>query len=155
MFFRFKNHYVLVYFLVFIFLANCQLKEPLNNHGIVFLKNRSEKLTVNSSNKNDAIRIIGQPHSKSVKNENDWIYFERILTKGDYHRLGQKVLKANNVLILSFDKYGILKNKTFLNKDNKNKISFTDKNTENELSQKSFTERFLQGMKEKMYGRRK
>ena len=136
MFFRFKNHYVLVYFLVFIFLANCQLKEPLNNHGIVFLKNRSEKLTVNSSNKNDAIRIIGQPHSKSVKNENDWIYFERILTKGDYHRLGQKVLKANNVLILSFDKYGILKNKTFLNKDNKNKISFTDKNTENELSQK-------------------
>tara|TARA_Y100000591_G_C21844509_1_gene707845 strand:- start:282 stop:749 length:468 start_codon:yes stop_codon:yes gene_type:complete len=155
MFFRFKNHYVLIYFLVFIFLTNCQLKEPLNNHGIVFLKNRSEKLTVNSSNKNDAIRIIGQPHSKSVKNENDWIYFERILTKGDYHKLGQKVLKANNVLVLSFDKYGILKNKTFLNKEDKNKISFTGKNTENELSQKSFTERFLQGMKEKMYGRKK
>ena len=48
-----------------------------------------------------------------------------------------------------------MKNKTFLNKENKNKISFIDKNTENELSQKSFTERFLQGMKEKMYGRTK
>ena len=155
MFFRFKNHYVLIYLLVFINLANCQLKEPLNNHGIVFLKNRAEKLTINSSNKNDAIRVIGQPHSKSIKNENDWIYFERVLTKGDYHKLGQKVLKENNVLVLSFDKYGILKNKTFLNKENKNKISFIDKNTENELSQKSFTERFLQGMKEKMYGRTK
>ena len=35
----------------FIFLFGCQLKEPHNNHGILFLKNRSDQLIVNKSNK--------------------------------------------------------------------------------------------------------
>ena len=39
----------------------------------------------------------------------DWIYIERVLTKGEFHKLGQNVLKENNVLVLTFDKYGILK----------------------------------------------
>ena len=44
---------------------------------------------------------------------NEWIYIERVLTKGDFHKFGQNVLKTNNVLVLSFDKYGILKTKRF------------------------------------------
>ena len=38
---------------------------------------------------------------------------ERVLTKGEYHKLGKNILKSNNVLILEFDKYGILKKKIF------------------------------------------
>ena len=41
----------------FIFLLSCQLQEPSKNHGIIFLKNRSDKLVINSSNKNDVIKI--------------------------------------------------------------------------------------------------
>ena len=150
-------HFIKYKFLIsilFIILISCQLQEPSKNHGIIFLKNRSDNLIVNTSNKNDVLKIIGQPHSTSINNDNEWIYIERVFTKGDYHRLGQNVLKSNNVLVLEFDKYGILKEKKLLNKYDKNKISFSKKNTENELSQKSFVERFLSSVREKMYRNR-
>ena len=150
-------HFIKYKFLIsilFIILISCKLQEPSKNHGIIFLKNRSNNLIVNSSNKNDVLKIIGQPHSTSINNDNEWIYIERVFTKGDYHRLGQNVLKSNNVLVLEFDKYGILKEKKLLNKYDKNKISFSKKNTENELSQKSFVERFLSSVREKMYRNR-
>ena len=152
MFFKIKNH--INYFLVFTFiiLINCQLQEPYKNHGIVFLENRAKKLLIDTSNKNDVVKIIGQPHSKSIENTNEWIYFERVITKGEFHKLGQNVLKSNNVLILTFDKYGILKNKQFLDKNDKKKIVFSKKTTKNEMTQKSFVERFLSSVRTKMYG---
>ena len=137
--------------LIFIILIGCQFQEPLQNHGILFLENRSEKLVVKSSNKNDVIKVIGQPHSKSIDNENEWIYIERILTKGEYHKLGRTVLKANNVLILNFDKFGILQEKKFLKKGDKNKVEFSKKETQNELTKKSFVEGFLSSIRKKMY----
>ena len=106
MFFKIKYHKIYLILFTFIFLFSCQLQEPSKNHGILFLKNRSDKLVINTSNKNDVIKIIGQPHSKSINNQNEWIYIERVLTKGEYHKLGQNILKANNVLVLKFDKYG-------------------------------------------------
>ena len=152
MFFKVQYHKICLSLLTFIFLLSCQLQEPSKNHGIVFLENRSKKLIVNSTNKNDVLRIIGYPHSKSVKNENEWFYMERVLTKGDYHKLGQNVLKTNNVLVLNFDKYGILSNKIFLNKDSIQKINFSEDFTENQLTKRSFVERFLSSVKTKMYG---
>ena len=152
-----KSKHILSYFLIisFIILNGCQLQEPSKNHGIVFLKNRSEKLKINISNTNDVLQIIGQPHTTSINNEDEWIYIERVLIKGEYHKLGQNILKSNNVLVLNFDKYGILKNKTFLNKDDKNKILFSKKKTENNLTQKSFVERILSSIKAKMYSEKK
>ena len=67
---------------------------------------------------------MGNPHSKSINNNNEWFYIERTLTKGEFHKLGQNVLKNNNVLYLSFNKYGILKEKLLLDKNDKNKVSF-------------------------------
>ena len=133
-------------------MLNCQLQEPSKNHGIVFLENRANNLTINKNNKNDVLNIIGQPHSKSINNEDKWIYIERILTKGEYHKLGQNVLKANNILILEFDKYGILKTKELLKKEDIKKLSFSNKITENEITQKSFVEKLLNSIKQKMYG---
>ena len=154
MFIFIKNHFIIVFLSFFIILTSCKLQEPYKNHGIVYLKNRSDKLQINSTNKNDVIQIIGQPHSKSINNENEWFYIERILTKGEYHKLGQNILKENNILVLNFDKYGVLQNKTFLDKNSKNKILFSGKETTNELTQKSFIERFLSSVRTKMYGNR-
>ncbi len=137
-----------------IILINCQFQEPSNNHGIIYLKNRSEKLKVNYSNTNDVIKIIGLPHSKSIDNENYWIYIERILTKGEYHKLGRNVIKANNVLVLQFDKYGVLQKKDFLNKEDLKKINFSEKITENKLNKKSFVEKVLTSIRSKMYSNR-
>ena len=152
--FRFK-HFINFFLLISLFiLLACQFQEPNKNHGIVFLKNRSDQLIVNKTNKNDVLNIIGHPHSKSFDNENEWIYIERTISKGEYHKLGRHKLKTNNTLVLNFDKYGILKSKDFYNKDNINKIKFSEKTTENNLSKKSFVENFLQSIKEKMYGKR-
>ncbi len=138
-------------FFILVILNACKLQEPSKNHGIVFLKNRSEKLELNKTNKNDVIRIIGQPHTKSINNNNDWIYIERVLTKGEYHKLGQNILKSNNVLVLSFNKYGILEKKIFLDKNDKKRLKFSNRETQNELTQKSFVEKLLTSIKEKMY----
>ncbi len=139
---------------MFIILSNCQLKESTNTHGILFLENRTNKLTVNKSNKNDVIDIIGQPHSKSIDNDNEWMYIERVFVKGDYHKLGQNILKSNNVLLLEFNKFGVLKNKKLFNKDDINKIAFSEKITENDLSKRSFVEKLFSSLKSKMYGKK-
>ena len=134
---------------------SCQLQDPYNNHGILFLENRSKKLIPNQSNQNDVLKIIGYPHTKSIDDENIWIYLERTLTKGKYHKLGRHVLKTNNTLVLEFDRYGVLKSKKFYDKEALNKMKFTEMKTENNLSKRSFVESFLSSVKEKMYNRRK
>ena len=155
MFVDLKNHFKRLFIFLFIILTACQLQEPTKNHGIVFLENRAKQLIINKSNKNDVVNLIGQPHSKSISDDNEWIYLERTLTKGKYHKLGQHVLKKNNTLVLKFDKFGILKDKKIYNKDSTNKVAFSENETKNELSKKSFVESFLSSVKQKMYGNRK
>ena len=150
-----KFHNNILYLLVFIILISCKLQEPLKTHGIVFLENRSQKLVLNRSNKNDVIRIMGRPHIKEDEINQSWIYLERILSKGKYHKLGRHILKENNILVLDFDKYGVLKNKKFLKKEDLKKLEFSQKITENELTQKSFVQKFLQSIKQKMYSNQK
>ena len=132
-------------------MLGCQLKEPQKNHGILFLENRSAKLKVDVSNQNDVIKSIGHPHSKSINDENEWFFVERTLTKGEFHKLGKNILKESNILVLNFDKYGILKEKVFLTKEDIKKLSFSNKETSNELSQKSFVQKFLTSLRDKMY----
>lgn len=155
MFFLFKYHKKLIIFILFIILSACQLQDPNKTHGIVFLENRAKKLIINTSNKNDVIKVIGLPQIKSEIDNNTWMYLERTLTKGKFHKLGKHVLKDNNVLVLSFNKYGILKFKEFLNKEDINKIKFSEKTTENDLNRKSFVQSFLESVKQKMYSNRK
>ena len=150
-----RYHKILIKILLFISLVNCQFQDPYLNHGINFLDNRAKKLIVNKTNSNDVIRILGYPHTKSLTNENAWIYIERTLTKGEFHQLGKNVLKKNNTLVLKFNKYGILSNKKLYDKDDLKKMSFSNKKTKNEITQKSFIEKFLTSVKNKMYGNRK
>ena len=153
--FSIKNHINFLLLPLFIFLLHCQLQEPTKNHGILFLENRSNQLKVDVNNKNDVLKLIGNPHTKSVSSEDNWIYIERVLTKGSYHKLGQNIVKTNNVLILTFDKYGILKKKDFLDKNDINKLRFSEKITENNLTKRSFVQNLLQSVKSKMYQNRK
>ena len=147
-----KNHIFLV--IIFFILNGCQLQDPNKNHGILFLENRADKLVLKKTNKNDVIKILGNPHSKSIDNNNRWLYLERVLTKGEFHKLGQNILLDNNVLVLDFDKFGILSNKKLLTKEDKEDIKFSELKTENRLTKKSFVESFLSSIKSKMYRNR-
>lgn len=150
--FFFKNH--IIFLIIFIILNGCQLQDPNKNHGILFLENRANKLVVKKSNMNDVIKVLGNPHSKSIDNDKRWLYLERVLTKGEFHKLGQNVLLNNNVLVLDFDKFGILSSKKLLTKENKEDIKFSELNTENRLTKQSFVESFLSSIKSKMYRNR-
>ena len=155
MFFNLKNHLKILLLLILVILVNCQFQEPLKTHGIIYLENRSQKLTVNKSNKNDVISVMGKPHITENEKNDNWIYVERVLSKGKYHKLGKHVLKESNILIITFDKYGVITNKKFLKKDEINKIAFSKDVTENKMSQKSFVQKFLQSVQQKMYGNKK
>ena len=155
MFFKIKNHTISIYIVLFTILTSCQLKDPDKNHGILFLENRSDKLIVNKSNKNDVVKIIGQPHSKSIGDDDIWIYLERTLSKGKYHKLGKHITKSNNALVISFNKYGVLDTKKFYSKEDMQKVVFSSKKTENKLTQKSFVASFLSSVRSKMYRNRK
>ena len=150
--FVYRKHKRVLYIIFFsLCLNNCQLNTPKENHGINFLENREKTLILGKTNKNDVIKLIGNPHTTSIKDDDTWIYFERTIVKGKLIKLGQNVLSENNILKLEFDKYGVLINKKILNKNDMKKIKYSKKETENERSQKSFVEKFLSSIKQKMY----
>jgi len=139
----------------FLFLQNCSIKEPNKSHGINFLENREKILIVDKTNQNDVVKLIGNPHTVSLTDKNTWIYFERTISKGKLIKLGQNVLKKNNVLELKFDKYGVLKNKIIYTKNNMKEVKYSKSETVNNVSQQSFVGKFLGSVRQKMYGKRK
>lgn len=151
----FIKHYFKIFILSLFILTNCKLQEPSQSHGIIFLENRTKKLELNKSNKNDVVRIIGLPQITDETNEDMWIYLERVLTKGKYHELGRHKLKENNVLILRFDKFGILQFKEIVKKEKINKLTFSKKQTDNDFFQGSYIQSLLQSIKQKMYNNRR
>ena len=134
---------------------NCQLKEAKKSHGINFLQNRENVLIIGKTNKNDVINLIGNPHTVSIKEDNTWIYFERTIVRGKLIKLGQNKLVTNNILELEFDKYGILKKKNMLNKNDMKRIKYSKNNTENDITKSSFVGKFLSSIKQKMYGQKR
>jgi len=110
--------------------TNCSLK-PINNyHGVTLLKKKKEKLLINKSNKNDIIKILGAPSTKSILEDDLWIYIENKKTNSSMIKLGKKKELTNNVLVLQIDKKGLLKSKNFYNIDDQNMIKFSNRQTE-------------------------
>ena len=68
--------------------------------------------------------------------------------------MGRNLLKSNNVLFLSFDKFGILKKKQLFDKEDIKKVAFSIKETKNDLSKTSFVEKLFSSLRAKMYGRK-
>jgi len=141
--------------IVSIFIIGCSQNEVIKTHGVAYLEKREKLITVNKSNKNDTIAIFGQPSTKGMVDDNLWIYIERTRTRGKLLKLGRNYLKKNNVLVLEFDKYGILKKKEFYNKDKMQKVSFSKDITENELRTENFIQSFLASVRQKMLSKRK
>ena len=146
------KHYNLLILILFLtlFLSNCQRNKVINSHGIMYLENRQELLKINESNKNDVINRLGPPHSTSINKDDTWIYIERTKTRGKIYTLGREVLVNNNVLVVSFNEYGIVKEKIFYDKDNMKDYKFSKVETENDIKKGSFVTSFLQSLRQKM-----
>ena len=148
-----KNFFLL--FFVSLFILSCQQNEVIKTHGVAYLNKREKLITVNKTNKNDTVQILGQPSTKGMTDDNLWIYIERTRTRGKLFKLGRNYLKKNNVLVVEFDKYGIVKEKKFYDKDNMKKINFAKDITENDIRKENFIYSFLSSIRQKMQTKRK
>ena len=148
-----KNTLLLIFILFFIF--SCSQNEVIKTHGVAYLNKREKLIIVKVSNKIDAISILGQPSTKGMVNDDLWIYIERTRTRGKLLKLGRNYLLKNNVLVLEFDKYGILHRKEFYDKKEMNEIKFAKSETANELRKENFIYSFLSSIRQKMEVKRK
>ena len=132
------------------FISNCALNKVISQHGVNFLEKKQEKLTINYSNTNDIIQLLGPASTKSTFDNDMWFYIERVKTSSKILRLGKKDLIENNVLILEISNEGILKQKIFINKDKMNNLQFTDDTIEMSLTKKSIIYDFLSTLRKKI-----
>ena len=140
---------------IFVFISSCQRNEVIKSHGISYLEKREKLIFIDKSNKNDVVKIFGQPSTKGMTEDNLWIYIERTITRGKMLKLGKNYVKKNNVLVLEFNKYGVLIKKKFYDKDNMNKVAFAKDITENEIRKENFIYSFLSSVRQKMLTKRK
>lgn len=133
-----------------ILLASCSLNKVIHHNGVHNLEMKQAKLKVNQSNKNDIINLIGPPSTKSVFDNDIYIYLEKKTSGSKLMKLGNKELLKNDVLVLEINSKGILIAKKFYNKDEMNKIDFDEDITKINYSKKSFIYNFLSSMRQKI-----
>ena len=139
-----------VFLLLIILLSSCSLKKVVIHHGVHNLDNKQTNLKINYSNKNDIIKLIGPPSTKSTFDNDIFIYIERKTSSTKLTRLGKKKLLVNNVLVLEINNNGILIDKQFYNKDDMKKIKFDENQTSINYSKKSFIYNFLYSLRQKI-----
>jgi len=140
-----------IYFIIiFLFISNCSFNKEIKSHGVNLLEKKQEKLILKKTNKNDIIKILGPPSTKSAFDNDIWIYIERKTTTNHLFKLTKEKIIVNNVLILEIDNFGLLVNKDFYNKDKMNNLDFTKEQTKTILSKQSFVYDFLSSMRQKL-----
>ena len=143
------NKYILISFVV-ILLSNCSLNKVVHHHGVHNLDKKQSKLKINYSNKNDIIKIIGPPSTKSKFDNDIYIYIERKTSSSKLSKLWKKELIINNVLVLEISNQGLLVSKKFFNKDDMRDIKFDETATNINYSKKSFVYNFLYSLRQKI-----
>ena len=129
---------------------NCSFKKVVKHHGVSFLEKKQKSLTVNISNKNDIINILGTPSTTSKFDNDIWIYIERKQTQSRIRNLGQMKIYKNDILVLEIDDYGLLKKKDFYDMKDMNNIKIVKNTTSTTVSKNSFIYNFMSSMRQKI-----
>ena len=140
----------LFFIFLFLFTLNCSTNKVSNNHGFASLQTKFERISINKTNKNDILNIIGPPSSISNFNKNKWFYIERIKSNQSLFKLGIKKIRKNNILIVKFNNKGILEDKKILKLDDMNDIKFTKDITEKDYKQNDALFKILSSLREKI-----
>ena len=140
-----------IYFIIiFLCIANCSFNKAIKHHGVNFLEKKQEKLILKKTNKNDIVKILGPPSTKSTFDNDVWIFIERKTTTKKLFKLARKKILVNNVLVLEIDSYGLLVKKEFYNMEKMNDLDFSKKTTETIYTKKSFVYDFMSSMRQKL-----
>ena len=140
-----------IYFIIiFLFISNCSFNKAITHHGVNLLEKKQEKLFLKTTNKNDIVKLLGPPSTKSTFDNDIWIYIERKTTTKKLFKLAREKVLVNNVLVLEIDNYGLLVKKEFYNLEDMNDLDFSKRETKIAYSKRSFVYDFLSSMKQKM-----
>ena len=137
-------------FLLLLITASCTLNKVVKKHGVRNLEKKQKNLTINQSNTNDIRSILGPPSTKSIFDNDLWIFIEREIEKEKLLKLSKEKVIKNNVLILEINTQGLLVKKTFLNLDDMNNIELSSLKTEKKYSKNTFIYDFLSSMRQKI-----
>ena len=122
----------------------------VKHHGVHFLDKKLQKLEIKTTNKNDIIKLLGEPSTKSNFDNDVWIYIERKISTGSIFKLGKEKLITNNVLVLEIDDLGLLADMKFYDKNTMNDIEFVSTSTDSAFKKRSFVYDFLSSMRQKI-----
>ena len=109
-----------------------------------------KRQVLNSSNKNDVLKLLGEPSTKSTFDNDVWIYIERKVSTGKIYYLGKEKLIVNNVLVLELNNMGLVASKKLYKKDDMNKLTFAENSTDPKYRKRSFVYDFLSSMRQKI-----
>ena len=130
--------------------SNCSFKPVVKHHGVPFLEKKQSSLVINKTNKNDIMKILGNPSTKSKFDNDVWIYIERKQTQSKLKNFGKMKIYENNILVLDIDNYGVLKKKEFYNKDDMKNITVVEATTDGGFKRNSFIYDFMSSMRQKI-----
>jgi outer membrane protein assembly factor BamE (lipoprotein component of BamABCDE complex) len=136
--------------LVFFFTLSCSLNKVKNNHGVLSLEKKFNKIQVNKSNSNDIIKLFGPASTKSTFNNNIWIYIERKRTNSSIFKLGNQKIVKNNVVVLEINNKGLLSKKEIYDLNNMNKYEFSKNKTKKKYQKDSYIYGVLTSLREKI-----
>ena len=135
---------------VFLFTLSCSVNKVKNNHGVLSLESKFNKIHLNKSNSNDIIDIFGPPSTKSTFDNKVWIYIERKKTNRSIFKLGNQKIEKNNVVVLEINSKGILSKKDIYNVYNMNKYKFSKKSTQKKYQKDSYIYGVLSSLRDKI-----
>ena len=136
--------------LIFLITISCSNNKAVNNHGLSSLDLKANKIEISKTNKNDVLNIVGKPSIVSLFDENKWHYFQRESTNQSIFKLGKSKITKNNVLEITFNKYGIVQSKKLYNIDNMNDLRRIKTSTNKTYKSNSYIEKVLTSVKQKI-----
>ena len=140
-----------IYFIIiFLFISNCSFNKAITHHGVNLLEKKQEKLFLKTTNRNDIIKILGSPSTKSTFDNDVWIYIERKTTTKKLFKLAKEKILVNNVLIIEIDNHGLLAKKEFYDMEKMNDLDFSKRETVVKYTKKSFVYDFMSSIRQKL-----
>lgn len=136
--------------IIFLLTINCSNNKVVKNHGFSALDTKIKKISLNKTNKNDILQILGNPSSVSLFEENTWYFIEREKINRSVLSLGKEKLNKNNILEITFDEVGIVKVFKLYNIDDMNEIKISKDKTENMAIKKVGINNLLQSLYQKI-----
>ena len=141
---------IFLFLIISLIFSACTLKKVTKHHGVHFLEKKQEKLLIYKANKNDILRLLGSPSTKSTFDNDLWIYIERKTANTSPLMFGKQKVILNNVLLLEINSKGLLEKKDFLDLNNMQNIKFTEQTTKHQYKKNSFIYDFLSSLRQKL-----